>query len=672
MNCENCGRPLNEGAKFCPGCGKKVESPVTGTASAENEKPEKKPKKPPLVPILAVVLVLAVCLGSWYVLNRQGQQDAAAPEDEIEDAFVTEEGTQDAFAPEEELAEWIDQAKELYSKFSSDVTARDTDNPDDPAGLGQAISLIDDYLADLAELQTKADAINGLDAKLRGAKDEYFTMLYDSLRTNAECLVFYKDFIAFDRNILQHQPKSEDYDLIEYAVVLYEWTQEAREAYAAISYPVCLEQLWSRYGEILAYTEEAAFKIEEAVSCSDSLRYYSARKMVDRYNILEENLGKKLSQCVASGNSNHANKQLAVANSLLDEMRTYIGLAEEEREAFEFQYIGAGKIYCDFDVIDTIYPSLYNSYDAFAVVKTGCVSGNRTIMVEAEIPGFTQVYRQSFHLDSAYTEIYVKPPALAGELDLTSAKSAQLMVSISEMDGTPINAKSFPVEIKSIYDFEWYDSEYGAATQDNILCYLTPEASAITSLKRQAIDEISAMTGGTMESFVGYQEVYSNQYLNTYLQAAGLMSALRSMGVRYNMDSFSISGSNQRILLPADVIEQRSGLCIETSLVIASALQSADMHAFLVFPPGHAQVAVEVWNSGNHKGEYFLIETTSLGSENSLNAFIEDANALIEGEPRPGIITYYSADGWAEYLSRVEYLIDCNDSQLMGLTPFTN
>ena len=38
------------------------------------------------------------------------------------------------------------------------------------------------------------------------------------------------------------------------------------------------------------------------------------------------------------------------------------------------------------------------------------------------------------------------------------------------------------------------------------------------------------------------------------------MSALRSMGVRYNMDPFSLGGSDQHILLPEDVIEQRSGL----------------------------------------------------------------------------------------------------------------
>lgn len=324
-------------------------------------------------------------------------------------------------------------------------------------------------------------------------------------------------------------------------------------------------------------------------------------------------------------------------------------------------------------MVDTIYPSLYNTYDAFVILKTGCISGKRNIVVEAEIEGFTQKYQQSFNLDSSYRAIYIKPPALTGELNLTVAKPAQLKITVSEQNGTLIETQTFDVTIKSKNDFEWYSDEYGEATQDNILCFLTPESSAIAALKRQAIDEMSAMTGGDMESFVGYQNILPNQYLVTYLQAAGLMSALRSMGVRYNMDPFSLGGSDQHVLLPEDVIEQRGGLCIETSLAIASALQSANMHAFLIFPPGHAQVAVEVWNSGSHKGEYFLIETTTLDSENNIGTFVQAANALTEGQPPSGIITYYSASQWEDYLNnKVEYIVDCSDSRLLGLTPFVN
>ena len=86
-------------------------------------------------------------------------------------------------------------------------------------------------------------------------------------------------------------------------------------------------------------------------------------------------------------------------------------------------------------------------------------------LVEAEIPGFTQNYKETFTLDSAYKAIYIKPPALTGDLNLSTAKDAQIKVTISDKDGSLIEAKTFPVTIKSKYDFEWYSDEYGLATR---------------------------------------------------------------------------------------------------------------------------------------------------------------------------------------------------------------
>lgn len=72
MNCKNCGRPLNEGAKFCPGCGQNVESPARGdTAAKLRDAAGGALKKPYLVPILAAVLILAVCVGVWRIFTRQ-------------------------------------------------------------------------------------------------------------------------------------------------------------------------------------------------------------------------------------------------------------------------------------------------------------------------------------------------------------------------------------------------------------------------------------------------------------------------------------------------------------------------------------------------------------------------------------------------------------------------
>lgn len=365
------------------------------------------------------------------------------------------------------------------------------------------------------------------------------------------------------------------------------------------------------------------------------------------------------------------------AKELLLEIRKYSTMSEQERKAYVFDDDILDEICYDSECIDTIYPSLCNSYDSFAIIKLATYGGQKKIDVEVEIPGFTQKYRQSYTITNEVRQFLIKPPLLTGELDLDAAKSAQINITLYDENGTQIHTESNPVTIKSRNDVEWYSDDFGISTKDNILCFLTPESSGIADLKRSAIDEISKMTSNTVESLPGYQLVAYNRYTMTYLQAAALMKALYNAGVRYSMDSFSVSGSHQHVLLPDQVMEGRQGLCIETSLVIASALQSARMHAFLVFPPGHAQVAVEIWNSGEECGEYFLIETTAL-TEEAINggAFIAYANQLLAGNPyaeNNSCITYYDTAGWADYLqNEVQYLIDCDDSRILGLTPFAN
>ena len=135
--------------------------------------------------------------------------------------------------------------------------------------------------------------------------------------------------------------------------------------------------------------------------------------------------------------------------------------------------------------------------------------------------------------------------------------------------------------------------------------------------------------------------------------------------------------AGQHILFPDQVLERKTGLCIETSLVIASALQSMGMHTCLVFPPGHAQVAVESWEGS---GNWFLIETTILPNENS--DFTDEANAIMTNwdmqyDNQP--IACLTKEEWAAYLTADQndagddcYVLDCGDGALLGMTPFAN
>lgn len=105
----------------------------------------------------------------------------------------------------------------------------------------------------------------------------------------------------------------------------------------------------------------------------------------------------------------------------------------------------------------------------------------------------------------------------------------------------------------------------------------------------------------------------------------------------------------------------------------------------MICPTGHAQVAVE---TGTHTGQYLLVETTCLSdntnnqdlfsqclqqlrSESTLPTAVKDPETNKYQVMSP--ITYLDSEKWQDYLS-VEgtYVIDCDDSTVLGLTPFTN
>lgn len=727
MICRHCGSQIADGAQFCPHCGQKAEPAAPAPGSAQSAAPAPlpnpaapaapnaptqppanaavknavvppptayvgydantkeaalpggdKPKKSKLPLLLGAAA--AALVGIFVFISGSGSGVPANAQPQAPEPAASEPAEADpSQAAVEQLAGHVAEAQALVAGAYEQMQALN-DNADIAVDdrMRQSVGIMQKLLDEVKGIEQQAKTVSGAGSTLETAAREYFSMVKDAQNACIETFTFFADYLTFGDECLWDRPLPEDYAQEEYYNALYAWYQKAKEGYDAItSCPASLEPEWEKYGEILSLNHNISYKLQQAQKYNDFLRYRSALNMSERYTSAEEIQYQAMYECLI-GERDHFNRQRRLANDLAREIAAYAQLDAAAREGYVFENVKTGRIVLDYEAVDTIYPSLYNSYDSFLVIRTGCMSGTRKVLIEAEIPGFTQAYRETMTLTSAYTVIRIKPPALAGELDLSSAKSAQIQLTVSEADGTLIEAKTFPVTIKSKYDFEWYSDEYGLATRDNILCFMTPEARSITDLKRLAIDEISAMTDGQMQSFVGYQgNRWNNHFVGTYLQAAGIMRALYESGVRYNMDPFSISGSNQHILFPEDVLAQRSGLCIETSLVVASALQSANMHVFLIFPPGHAQVAVEIWNGTGDStagtGQYFLIETTSLDSSNNRDIFTQGVEMLLNNKgPGSGPVRYYNRDMWKEYLTDNVYVIDCADSGVLGMTPFAN
>ena len=321
----------------------------------------------------------------------------------------------------------------------------------------------------------------------------------------------------------------------------------------------------------------------------------------------------------------------------------------------------------DFVTCETLYPNLYSTMDSVVNLTATSEGGDTEVLVRVEIPGFTQPYEQKVTLSSQITKIYAKPALLPGNIDLTSSKDAQISIAVSDVNTGKVYAReSRKVKLMSIYDFCLWSDEFGVYSDYDLLAWLTPESEGILTLRRTAISWLEYYTDGQLNSLPGYQLALFGEdeyYLNVIWQVIGVQAAMSELGMRYNMGAFSMTeGANQRVLLPDASLYAGSGVCIETALIMASAIQSANMHAMIILPPGHAQVAVEDWNQS---GDYWLIETTMLpfDGESDWDSFVR----------------YFDDEQWLAYLqdpwgdgSGPCFVVDCDMATPLGITGFSN
>lgn len=288
--------------------------------------------------------------------------------------------------------------------------------------------------------------------------------------------------------------------------------------------------------------------------------------------------------------------------------------------------------------------------------------GNVNALIKVEIPGLTQVYEQKVEFSHQVSKFLIKPALLTKDLDLSSARETQIIFSVvNEDNGKTIIQESHPVNVQSVYDFALTDDEFGVVSRDNVLSWLTPESEGILELRRNAVTWLEESTDGKANALVGYQDygLFEDVESNTVLQIVAIQAAISETGVRYNNGAFSLtSETNQRVLLPDAVLESKSGICIETAILFASAIQSAGMHPMIIFLPGHAQVAVETWEGS---GQYFLVETTLLPFTGT-----DEENSLL--------VTYLTNEEWMSYLedpygdgSGGCYVVDCDLVLTLGM-----
>lgn len=325
---------------------------------------------------------------------------------------------------------------------------------------------------------------------------------------------------------------------------------------------------------------------------------------------------------------------------------------------------------CEF--VDEISPNLYPSMDSVVNIYGKTRSEKQDVMIEVEVAGFTQKWEERVTMEQGVSFYMIKPTLLPNNQlsDLTKEQTTQINLTITDVEtGDVLVKKNNQIKLKSIYSMAWLSDEFGSTAQFDILAWMRPNIDEVDAINRKANDY---MQEWAQSSMAGYQ--FGDDVIPTLLQVAAIQSAISDSGVQYQNDSYSLTSSDQNVLTPDAVIKKQQGLCIETTLLMASCLKRLGMHPVIVLTPGHAQCAVETYAGS---GNYFLIETTKLPYKVNTNYEYDDVgfyNGLLASTTFPeGTYTWTttgSAQEWADYLDYVyqegldEYggifIIDCN------------
>src|SRR5207245_9121791 len=86
----------------------------------------------------------------------------------------------------------------------------------------------------------------------------------------------------------------------------------------------------------------------------------------------------------------------------------------------------------------------------------------------------------------------------------------------------------------------------------------------------------------------------------------------------------SSTAATQNIKLPGEVLQQHSGMCIELTLLLASAVERIGLHAEIVIIPGHAFLGVAVTPDNKHFEYWDAVQVNDNVAGDSANLWTDN------------------------------------------------
>jgi hypothetical protein len=255
----------------------------------------------------------------------------------------------------------------------------------------------------------------------------------------------------------------------------------------------------------------------------------------------------------------------------------------------------------------------YNNLPRLLTVRYRSTTPQR-ITLSVQIPNFSQEQPIAVDATPGWKTQDFHPPVLPGIIDALAAvpyRDSQVVLRVRDASGKSCE-DSKPVRLLSSRAMSWL-SPQGQNNANFLAGWVTPQDPAIRQLLDRATQRLQnnpALYPGTT-SMVGYDGTRQD-VIN---QVNAIFDTLeQDYHIRYSRITIQYGQpAVENILLPRDMLQSRLGMCVETTVTMASAIESLHMRPYIYIIPGHAFLGVALGPDGNQR-EFW--ETSLLGQGN--------------------------------------------------------
>ena len=709
MICPYCGSQLTDGSRVCNACLANLASehaaPSAGGVSAETqmhehvqqgfeaqvpEKPaprqEASSKKKSIVPkvlgVAAGVVVVAV-LAVFVALPAAGIDVPAAIDEVINP--VPPAGADDEYLEAmrghmSAVEAILEDGTSIASDLQDSIEAYNENGNDTKylKALDNYTAYIEEDRQEIADLREDIASLN----KPRTEQGKSVQVACDDLLAQADsALADLQEIVEFEKasttefNTIFDSVENvdADRDFMKYIEVLFQALSSAQSNMREIATPECLIEVWDIYTESMtSFKYSLAYLYSAAAGDGSILDYYNGIELYDWYVAVSNRYADEIAKIES--------KQLTQSQKLMGTSlrKRCIAISDACAEnTVVADDSSSPRASIDYEIVTDIYPNMYPSTDSVINMFACTDKSEMDVLVTAEINGFTQVYEETHTLSTKQNYIMIKPEILTNLPDMTESRNTQITLTVVDVDtGKVLIKETQSVRIHSLYDFKLYDDDFGLTVLFDLLGWMRPESMEVAAINRGAVKYLEdEYDWGVLP---GYQNGYGlfslgekGKDLTVLVQVAAIQKAISDAGVRYTMDHYTLDEESQHVLTADEVVREGTGICIESSVLMASCLTKAGLHSMIVLIPGHAQVAVESWDGS---GKYYLIETTNIPYEgftydSKKQTF--DFNGLV-------IEDVMTEQQWENYLADQEntakryggcvFIIDCTLRQVLQIT----